>query len=510
LKSIDFSHIAVEMKGITRRFGAVLANDNISLTVHRGEVHALLGENGAGKTTLMNILYGLLKPTSGSVEIEGRPVNISSPSVAIQNGIGMVHQHFMLVGPFSVTQNIILGKEPTGKFGMLDMGRARDEVVRLSALYGLDVDPDSPVEDLSVGSQQRVEILKTLYRGARILILDEPTAVLTPPEIQELITIIRNLTEAGKTIIIITHKLAEIKQIADFCTIIRRGRQVETVAVGEVSLQGLAEKMVGREVNFTVEKEKCEPGETILEVRDLHVEDSRGVKVVNGLNLQVRKGEILGVAGVDGNGQSQLIEAIAGLRKACSGKVLVRGEEITGLSVRKIINDCKVGHIPEDRQKRGLVLEFDVAENMVLETYGKPPFSRWFTLFWKTIYEHGDRLMARFDVRPRNAHLPARALSGGNQQKMIIAREVANEPELLIAAQPTRGLDVGAIEYVHQALVAERDRGKGILLVSFELDEVLALADRIAVIFEGRITGEFEAGEADEKAIGYLMSGGRP
>ncbi len=509
MQAIDFSDKVVEMTGLTKKFGEFVANEDINLTVHKGEVHALLGENGAGKTTLMNMLYGLLKPTSGSIKVNGKPLNISDPNVAIKSGIGMVHQHFMLVEPFTVTQNIVLGNEPTRNFGILDMEKAERDVLELSKLYGLAVDPKALIEDLSVGSQQRVEILKTLYRGAQILIFDEPTAVLTPPEIQELVAIMRNLTAAGKSIVIITHKLQEIKQVADFCTIIRRGRHIDTVEVSQVSQADLAAKMVGREVSFKVAKEKQSPGETILEIDNLQVEDSRKIMVVNGLNLQMRRGEILGIAGVDGNGQTQLVETLTGLRKAKSGTIKVRGENIANLSPAKIINDHKVSHIPEDRQKRGLVFEFDIAENMILETYFKPAFSDWFRLLWKNIYKNGERLINKFDIRPQDVTIHAKALSGGNQQKMIIAREVSNEPELLIAAQPTRGLDVGAIEYVHKALVAQRNEGKGVLLISFELDEVINVSDRIAVIYEGRIVGLFEAEGADEKQLGLLMAGGR-
>jgi ABC-type uncharacterized transport system ATPase subunit len=508
LTAIDFSHRAVEMSGITKKFGDFVANEEINLTVHRGEVHALLGENGAGKTTLMNILYGLLKPSSGYIKINGKPLKITDPNIAIKNGIGMVHQHFMLVEPFSVTENIILGNESTRSFGILDAGKGEKEVKRLSEQYGLTVDPKALVQDLSVGSQQWVEILKTLYRGAQILILDEPTAVLTPPEIKELVAIIANLTEAGKSIIIITHKLNEIKLMADFCTIIRRGRHVDTVVVSEVTEEDLAAKMVGREVSFRVAKEKRNPGEKILDIKELCVEDSRGIMVVNGLNLQLRKGEILGIAGVDGNGQTQLIETLTGLRKAKSGRIEVMGKDITNLPPGKIINNHKVGHIPEDRQKRGLVFEFNIAENLILETYFKPAFSEGFSLLHKNIYKNADTLIEKFDIRPRDATLQAKSLSGGNQQKMIIAREVSNEPELLVAAQPTRGLDVGAIEYVHKALVTQRNEGKGVLLISFELDEILNVSDRIAVIFEGKIVGILDADDADEKEIGLLMAGG--
>ncbi|SHO52373.1 ABC transporter ATP-binding protein [Desulfopila aestuarii] len=496
------------MTTITKKFGDFVANDAINLKVHRGEVHALLGENGAGKTTLMNILYGILQPTSGTIRINGRELKVTDPNVAIRHGIGMVHQHFMLVETFTVTENIVLGNEPTRSFGVLDMETAEREVAELSERYGLAVDPKALIQDLSVGSQQRVEILKTLYRGAEILILDEPTAVLTPLEIQELVGIIRNLTEAGKSIIIITHKLGEIKQVADFCTIIRRGLHVDTVDVNTVSEAELAAKMVGREVSFKVEKKKQVPGETILEIQGLCVEGGRGLPAVDGLDLKLRKGEILGIAGVDGNGQSELIEALTGLRKVKSGSIIMRGKNITNLSPGKIIEEHKIAHIPEDRQKRGLVFEFDIAENLILQSYGKPPFSKRFSLLWDNIYQNAERLIEKFDIRPQHPATPARALSGGNQQKMIIAREVSHEPELLIAAQPTRGLDVGAIEYVHRALVAERDRGKAVLLISFELDEVLNVSDRIAVIYEGKIVGILDAEGVDENEVGLLMAGG--
>lgn len=505
---IDFSEKVIEMTDIVKKFGDFVANDKINLTVHKGEVHALLGENGAGKTTLMNVLYGLYKPTSGSIKINGRQVTIASPNEAIKNGIGMVHQHFMLVETFTVTQNIILGNESTRFMGVLDLKKAEKAVADLSEKYGLIVDPNALIQDLSVGSQQRVEILKALYRGAQTLILDEPTAVLTPQEIHELATVIRNLTAEGKSIIIITHKLKEIKQMADFCTIIRRGLHIDTVEVGNVSQQELASKMVGRDVSFVVDKEKQAHGEKVLEIKDLVVENSRGIHAVKGLNLELFKGEILGIAGIDGNGQTELIEALTGLRKVKSGSVKVMGKNIANLSPGKIINDHLVSHIPEDRQKRGLVFEFDIAENLILENYFKPFFSKWFTLIHSHIYNHADTLIEKFDIRPQESRLTAKSLSGGNQQKMIIAREVTNNPEILIAAQPTRGLDVGAIEYVHKALVEQRNQGKAVLLVSFELDEVINVSDRIAVIYEGKIVGIIDADTADEKQIGLMMAGG--
>ncbi|MCG6931346.1 MAG: ABC transporter ATP-binding protein [Desulfofustis sp.] len=509
MTSIDFSHKAVEMIDVVKKFGDFVANDRISLTVHRGEVHALLGENGAGKTTLMNCLYGLYHPTEGTIRINGEPVRISDPNVAIRHGIGMVHQHFKLVEPFTVAENIVLGREPVRFMGILDMAEARRRVGELSSRYGLSVDPQARIEDLSVGSQQRVEILKALYRGAEILILDEPTAVLTPAEIKELIGIIRNLTKEGKSIIIITHKLHEIKQVADYCTIIRRGVFIDRVAVDAVSEHDLAAKMVGREVSFSVPKTEAEPGRVALSVRDLAVKDNRGIFAVDGLSLDLHYGEILGIAGVDGNGQSQLVEALMGLRPAAAGRIMLGERDITSASPREIIGD-HMSAIHEDRQKRGLVLEFDVAENLILETYRRPPFSRCGVLSHQEIYRFGEHCIDTFDIRPQQATLTAKSLSGGNQQKVIIAREVSNNPDVLIASQPTRGLDVGAIEYVHQALVEQRDSGKAVLLISFELDEILTVADRIAVIFEGRIIGLLDASEADENRVGLLMAGGGP
>lgn len=506
--NIDFDCKVVEMKNITKKFGDFTANHNIDLTIHKGEVHALLGENGAGKTTLMNTLYGLYRPTTGEIYIEGKKVSMDNPNVAIEHGIGMVHQHFMLVEPFTVTENIILGMEETKNGGYIDIKAARKKVKELSDKYGLIVDPDSKIQDITVGMQQRVEILKALYRGADILILDEPTAVLTPQEIKDLIKIIRNLTEEGKSIIIITHKLKEIKAVADYCTIIRRGKHIDTVEVEKVTENDLASMMVGRDVNFVVEKEERQAGDIVLEVNDLVVKDNRGIAQVDKLSLEVRRGEILGLAGVDGNGQSELVEALTGLRKAESGKVLMNGKDITNNTPRQII-DSKLSSIPEDRQKRGLVLQYSVAENMILENYMKEPFSKKGKfLNHEKIKEHAKALIEKFDVRPTNGELPAGALSGGNQQKVIIAREVTNDPDLLIAAQPTRGLDVGAIEYVHKSLVEQRDKNKGVLLVSLELDEVMNVSDRIAVIYEGKIVGIVDAADADENTIGLMMAGG--
>ncbi len=507
MNNYDFDRVAVEMKGITQKFGSLVANDNIDLTVHKGEVHALLGENGAGKTTLVNSLYGLYHPTAGEIFINGEKVVMDTPNVAIQHGIGMVHQHFMLIKPFTVVENIILGKE-THRYGVLDMDRARKDVLDISQKYGLAIDPDACIQDITVGMQQRVEILKALYRGADILILDEPTAVLTPQEILDLIRIIDSLTEQGKTVIIITHKLKEIKDVSDFCTIIRRGKKIDTVKVADVTESDLASMMVGREVVFKVPKEEAVPGETVLHIRDLHVRDNRDITAVNGLNLSVKKGEIVGIAGVDGNGQNELVDALTGLVKAESGSITVNGSEILGLSPRGIL-DHKVSTIPQDRQKRGLVLEYSIAENIIIENYKKGPFSKRGWLNFSAIREYARKLVKEFDIRPDDEDYISGALSGGNQQKVIIAREISNNPDLLIAVQPTRGLDVGAIEYVHKALVAQRDKGKAVLLISLELDEVINVSDRIAVIYEGEIVGELKSEGADENEIGLMMAGGK-
>ena len=505
--NVDFSHKVVEMKSITKKFGDFVANDNIDLTVHRGEVHALLGENGAGKSTLMNILYGLYTPTDGKIFIEGKEAVIDNPNKAIALGIGMVHQHFMLVPPFTVAENIILGMEPMKTFKQVDMDKAIADVKAISEKYGLYVDPKARVMDITVGMQQRVEILKALYRGAEILILDEPTAVLTPQEIKELIEIIRNLTKEGKTIILITHKLKEIKEAADYCTIIRRGKRIDTVDVSQTDENQLASMMVGREVTFKVDKNDAIYGDTVLKIEDLKAKDNRGLFALNGLDLEVRRGEILGIAGVDGNGQSELVEVITGLKKAESGSVMINGKEIVNTNPRNIM-DSGISNIPEDRQKHGLVLDFTVSENMILQNYKKERFSKNGKLLDSNIRQFADELINKFDVRPQNNALKARALSGGNQQKVIIAREVTNDPDLLIATQPTRGLEVGAIEFVHKSLIEQRDKGKGVLLVSFELDEIMSVSDRIAVIYEGKIVGIVDAKDANENQLGLMMAGG--
>lgn len=497
------------MQGITKIFGTFTALENVRLNVKKGSIHAILGENGAGKSTLMNILYGLYQAEEGVILINGDVKEIKDPSVAIKNGIGMVHQHFMLVHNFTVVENILLGSEVTKSGIFLDYKESRKKVQELVDKYGLKVDLDAKIQDISVGMQQRVEILKALYREAEILILDEPTAVLTPQEIDELINIMGNLTKDGKTIIIITHKLDEIKKSASECTIIRRGEYIDTVDVDEVTTDELATMMVGHAVKLKVDKDLANPTTPILEIKDLTVEDERGIVAVDNLNLTIRKGEIYGIAGIDGNGQKELIEAITNLTQTKSGSIKVNGIEIQNTSPKTTI-DNKVATIHEDRLKRGLVPDFTVAENSVIERFAQKPFSSNGVLNFKEINEYTDKLIQDYDVRPADGKgLKARALSGGNQQKLIIAREVSSNPDLLIAVQPTRGLDVGAIEYVHKALVEQRNEGKAILLISFELDEVMNVSDKIGVIYKGRIQDEFLQGEKDEKEIGLLMAGGK-
>lgn len=496
----------IEMRDITKKFGDFVANDHINLQLRKGEIHALLGENGAGKSTLMNMLAGLLEPTSGEIVVNGQIVQLDSPSKAASLGIGMVHQHFMLVEAFTVAENIILGSEVT-KNGVLDIKEATKEIEELSKRYGLAVDPAAKVEDISVGMQQRVEILKTLYRGADILIFDEPTAVLTPSEIEELVEIMKSLVKEGKSLILITHKLDEIRAVADRVTVIRRGKSIETVEIAGATNQDLAEMMVGRSVSFKTEKVKAQPKETVLSIKDLVVLENRGVPAVKNLNLDVRAGEIVGIAGIDGNGQSELIQAITGLRKVKSGTMTLKGENIVGASPRTI-TEMQVGHVPEDRHRDGLVLQLSISENIALQTYYKEPMSSKGILNYGNIYEHARKLMKEFDVRAASEYVPAKALSGGNQQKAIIAREVDRDPDLLIVSQPTRGLDVGAIEYIHKRLIEERDKGKAILVVSFELDEILNVSDRIAVIHDGQIQGELDPATTNKQELGILMAGG--
>ena len=496
----------IEMREITKVFGEFVANDKINLELRKGEIHALLGENGAGKSTLMNMLAGLLEPTSGEIVVNGQVVKLDSPSKAASLGIGMVHQHFMLVEAFTVAENIILGSELT-KNGVLDIARATREINELSERYGLAVDPSAKVADISVGAQQRVEILKTLYRGADILIFDEPTAVLTPSEIDELMAIMKNLVKEGKSIILITHKLDEIRAVSDRVTVIRRGKSIETVEIAGATNADLAEMMVGRSVSFKTEKQEAQPKEVILSIKDLVVNENRGVPAVKNLSLDVRAGEIVGIAGIDGNGQSELIQAITGLRKIESGSVELKGQSIVGLHPRQI-TEMSVGHVPEDRHRDGLVLDMMISENIALQTYYKEPLSKKGILNYSNIIGYAKQLMQEFDVRAASEIVPASALSGGNQQKAIIAREVDRNPDLLIVSQPTRGLDVGAIEYIHKRLIQERDNGKAVLVVSFELDEILNVSDRIAVIHDGKIQGIVTPETTNKQELGVLMAGG--
>ena len=497
------SHV-IEMLGIRKEFPGIVANDDIYLRVEEGEIHAILGENGAGKSTLMSILFGLYKADKGVIKVRGKEVSIKSPNDAYALGIGMVHQHFQLVHNFTVAENIILGKE--GGF-VYDIKKASRKIKEISDRYGLQIEPDMVIEDITVGMQQRVEILKMLYRDADILIFDEPTAVLTPQEIDELIEIMKNLAKEGKSIILITHKLDEIKRTAKRCTVIRRGKFIGEVDVASTSAQEMAAMMVGRPVSFVVEKEKREPGEVMLEVKDLNVKNNKGVLGVKDFSLAIRSGEIVGIAGVDGNGQTELVEAITGLRKIESGSVLFKGEDITSLSI-KDRNDRGLGHIPEDRQKRGLVLGAPLTTNMVIKDFDRPPFSRKGLLDQEAIREYSASIVKEFDVRSgEGIDSLAGKLSGGNQQKAIIGREVTKDPDVLIAVQPTRGLDVGAIEFIHKALVTQRDKGKAVLLVSFELDEIFNLSDRIAVINAGRLVDIVKTEDTDVHKVGLMMAG---
>ncbi|HVD48934.1 MAG TPA: ABC transporter ATP-binding protein [Gaiellaceae bacterium] len=498
---------ALEMRGITKRFPGIVANDHVDFDLRAGEVHALLGENGAGKSTLMNVLYGLYKADEGEIFVKGQKVTFHSAKDAIDQGIGMVHQHFMLIPVMTVAENIVLANEPRKDLVLLDYDAAVERVRDISTRFGLAVDPDARIQNISVGQQQRVEILKALYRGAEILILDEPTAVLTPQEAGELFGIVRSLQANGTSIIFISHKLNEVLEIADRISVLRRGKKIDTVPHEGATEEGLARMMVGREVLLRVDKKPAQPGETLLEVEGLNVLDERGLPAVKDVSLTVHAGEIVGLAGVEGNGQSELVEAITGLRRVESGTVKVAGEAVSHASARKML-DVGVGHIPEDRQRRGLVLEFTIAENIALHDYCYPPDSRWGWLYPSRLIERARGLIREFDVRGGGPNSRAGTLSGGNQQKVVAAREVARDPKVLVAAQPTRGLDVGAIEFLHRRLVEERDEGRAILLISLELEEVLSLADRILVMYEGEIVGE-HTGETTEEQIGFEMLGGR-
>jgi len=503
----EADRLVLELRGITKRFPGVVANDSIDFDLRRGEVHALLGENGAGKSTLMNVLYGLYRPDEGGIVLNGKPITFHSPGDAIRAGIGMVHQHFMLIPVMTVAENIVLATEPRRAGVFLDYGAAETRVRALAGQFGFAIDPDAKVEDITVGQQQRVEILKALYRRADILILDEPTAVLTPQEATELFAILRSLNREGMSIIFITHKLNEVLEIANRITVLRRGRKIETVDREGSTEAGLARLMVGREVLFRVEKPASSPGAALLEVEGIQASDDRGVETVRDVSLTVHAGEIVGLAGVDGNGQSELVEVLSGLRRPSAGSVRVAETDVTGAGVKEIL-DLGVGHIPEDRQRRGLVLDFSLAENLALHDYDREPNSRLGWLFPSRLVARAKGLLQRFDVRGGDAQTLAAALSGGNQQKVVLAREIGREPRVLLAVQPTRGLDVGAIEFVHEQLVAARDAGLAVLLVSLELDEVIALSDRILVIYEGRIVAEYGSDVTPEE-LGIAMTGGR-
>ncbi|MGG7142194.1 ABC transporter ATP-binding protein [Clostridium nigeriense] len=496
----------VEMLNIRKEFPGIVANDNVTLQLKKGEIHALLGENGAGKSTLMGMLFGMYSPDAGVIKVNGKEVNISNPNIANELGIGMVHQHFKLVENFTVTENIILGIEPK-KFLTIDTKSAARKIEELSKVYGLNVDPYAKIEDISVGMQQRVEILKMLYRNAEVLIFDEPTAVLTPQEIEDLILIMKNLIKEGKSIILITHKLKEIKEAADRCTVIRRGRYIGTVDVKKTSEADMAKMMVGRQVSFSVEKGKAHAGEEVLKIENLYVKNNKKVLGLKNFNLEVKKGEIVGIAGVEGNGQTELVEAITGMKHIEEGKIFFKGKDITKDSIRKRIDEG-IAHIPEDRHKRGLILDYNLEDNLALKVYKNKSFSKSGLINRGKITEYANEIIETFDVRSgEGGKSIARSLSGGNQQKGIIGREIQSNPDLLIAVQPTRGLDVGSIEYIHKRLVEQRDSGKAVLLVSLELDEILNLSDRIAIINNGELVGIVDASETDENEVGLMMTG---
>jgi len=499
----------IEMDKITKEFPGIKANDQVDLKLKKGEIHALLGENGAGKSTLMSVLFGLYKPDEGTIKVRGKLVSISNPNDANKLGIGMVHQHFKLVHNFTVAENIILGHEDTTK-GFLRYENAVSKIQNLSEQYKLKVDPSAIIENISVGQQQRVEILKMLYRDAEILIFDEPTASLTPQEIEELMKILRSLAEEGKSIILITHKLTEIQQVADRCTILRKGKYIDTVDVAQTSNEELAEKMVGRKVVFDIEKAPAQPGETILKVENLWVRSIHSnTDRVQGVSLDVKRGEILCVAGIEGNGQSELIHGLVGLTPLSKGKVLIHGEDITHATTRER-NLSGISHIPEDRQRHGLVLDFSLEYNLILNSYFDKAYQRRGFLAFNSIREHAEDLIQQYDIRSSHGPLSlARSMSGGNQQKAILGREIDHGSDLLIAVQPTRGLDVGAIEFIHKQIIAERDRGKAVLLVSLELDEVMGLSDRIIVMYGGELVGEFDPQTVSENELGLYMSGAR-
>jgi len=499
----------LELRGITKRFPGVLANDAIDLTLEKGEIHALLGENGAGKTTLMNILYGLYQPDQGEILVRGEKVDIHSPSDAIASGVGMVHQHFMLIPVFTVAENVMLGEESVRYGGFLDRAVASKKIQQISEQFGLQVESNAYVRDLPVGVQQRVEIIKLLYREADILILDEPTAVLTPQEADELFLVMRSLVAKGKSIIFITHKLREVLEIADRITVIRRGKVIGSTTPEQANQRELAEMMVGRAVKLELEKNEARPGETVLNVENLVALDLRNQIAVDGISFDVRAGEILGVAGVQGNGQTELVEVVTGLRESQSGKITLLGQEITHTTPRRI-TELGSAHVPEDRQRDGLVLSFSVADNLMLNTYYQKPFTKGVVLQQGAIMEYATRLIEQFDIRTPSANNMASSLSGGNQQKVIVAREFSRPIKFMVASQPTRGLDVGSIEYIHGRILAKRDEGCAVLLVSSELDEIMALADRIAVMYRGKVIDILEAGKVTKEEVGLLMAGIKP
>ncbi len=502
---------AVEMLNITKRFPGIIANDNITLQLKKGEIHALLGENGAGKSTLMSVLFGLYQPEEGEIRKDGKKVEINDPNDANDLGIGMVHQHFKLVECFSVLDNIILGVETT-RGGFLQKDEARKKVLALSEKYGLSVDPDALIEDITVGMQQRTEILKMLYRDNEILIFDEPTAVLTPQEIHELMGIMKNLAAEGKSILFITHKLAEIMEVADRCSVLRKGKYIGTVDIKDATPESLSAMMVGRDVNFVVEKKPSQPGDVVLDIKGMTVASKRHKNnAVNGVSMQVRRGEIVCIAGIDGNGQTEFVYGLSGLEPLKEGAISINGTDISTMPIRKRLALMGMSHIPEDRHKHGLVLDYTLEDNIVLQRYFEPEFtSKAGFLKRKAIRDYANRLIEQYDVRSGQGPVTkARAMSGGNQQKAIIAREIDKDPELLVAVQPTRGLDVGAIEYIHKQLVAQRDAGKGVLLVSLELDEVMNVSDRILVMYEGEIVGEFDPKTVTVEELGLYMAGSK-
>ncbi|WP_342759722.1 ABC transporter ATP-binding protein [Kineothrix sedimenti] len=501
----------IEMMGITKEFPGIIANDNITLQLKKGEIHALLGENGAGKSTLMSVLFGMYQPEKGIIKVKGQEVKIKGPLDANALGIGMVHQHFKLVHNFTVLQNIVLGIE-TVKSGILRMEDARRKVVELSEKYNLFIEPDALISDITVGMQQRVEILKMLYRNNEIMIFDEPTAVLTPQEIDELMIIMKNLTKEGKSILFITHKLNEIKAVADRCTVLRRGKYIGTIEVADTDKETMSEMMVGRKVNLTIDKQSAKPKEVVLSVEHLSVKtkkEGHTKDLVNDVSFEVRKGEIVCIAGIDGNGQSELVYAIAGIERMSEGKMMINGEDVTNKSIR-YKNTHGLSHIPEDRHKHGLVLDYNLAYNLILQQYFQPEFQTAGFLKNEKIYEYADKLIEEYDIRSGEGTATiVRSMSGGNQQKAIVAREIGRGPDLLLAVQPTRGLDVGAIEYIHKQLIKQRDEGAGILLVSLELDEVMNLSDRILVIFEGSIVAELDPKEITVQELGLYMAGSK-